>query len=272
MGDYTEQPAAVLPGTVDSKELYLHLLKLSLIGLSVAEPRRAAPRESGQVEFVALPPGGLRKRLEGRDWPVEGFTMIGMDRLDNLQACVQDVIEGDVPGDLIETGTWRGGAAIFMRALLRLHDPERQLFVADSFEGLPPPDSEHYPADRGFELHTYDYLSVPLETVQENFRRFGVLDDGVRFVKGWFRDTLPKLEGHPWSLIRLDGDLYGSTMNALESLYPSLSPGGYVIVDDYGLLAACRGAVQDYREANGILEEIVPIDWTGVYWRKEAHS
>ena len=69
------------------------------------------------------------------------------------------------------------------------------MFVADSFEGLPPPDPEQYPADSKSMLHEAGYLAVPLETVQEHFERFGLLDDQVRFVKGWFRDTMPTADG-----------------------------------------------------------------------------
>ncbi len=108
------------------------------------------------------------------------------------------------------------------------------------------------------------------ETVAEHFQRFGLLDDQVRFVKGWFRDTMPTLADHKWAIIRLDGDMYESTMNVLENLYPGLSPGGYVIVDDYHAIPACRQAIGDYRDAHGIEEEIHQIDWTGSYWRKSG--
>jgi hypothetical protein len=185
--------------------------------------------------------------------------MIGMERLQNIRACVESVIDRDVPGDLIETGVWRGGAAIFMRALLKVravHD--RIVFAADSYQGLPSPNAGRYPADRNRNLSKYRFLAVPLEEVQQNFEKFGLLDEQVQFVKGWFRDTLPTLADRTWSVIRLDGDLYESTINGLEYLYPNLSPGGYVIVDDYGM-AMCRKAVHDYRDENGIEEEMRPI-------------
>jgi hypothetical protein len=268
-----EEIAARTEWPEDPEARFLHLLKLSLIGLAVerptrAAPHRAAPEEDLEVRFMPLPPAKVDFRLEGRDWPVEGFTMVGLKRLNNLQACIENVIDDDVPGDLIEAGVWRGGATIFMRTLLKLRGATgRLVFVADSFEGLPPPDAENYPKDSRASLHAVDFLAVPLEAVQDNFRRFGVLDDGVRFVKGWFRDTLPTLADRTWSVIRLDGDLYESTTNALENLYPNLSPGGYVIIDDYAA-ETCRSAVDDYRAANGIAEEIRSIDWTGIYWRK----
>ncbi len=85
----------------------------------------------------------------------------------------------------------------------------------------------------------------------------------------WFKDTLPGLHDQRWALIRLDGDMYESTMDALKALYPNLSPGGYLVVDDY-FVPACREAVHDYREEHGVREPIQTIDWTGVYWRRDA--
>jgi len=206
----------------------------------------------------------------GRAWPLVGETMVGMARLDNLQHCIERVVDDHVQGDFIETGVWRGGASIFMRGVLKALDvDDRRVWVADSFEGLPRSDGR-FAADRGDEHHRFTELAVPLEVVRENFRRYGLLDEQVRFVPGWFRNTLPALRRERWALIRLDGDMYESTMDALETLYPQLSVGGYVIVDD-GSLAPCRAAVDDYRRRNGIEDPIEWIDWTGFFWRRESH-
>jgi O-methyltransferase len=256
---------------MDLKSEYLKLLKLSLIDALGHEIYYGVPNLSGTRRDVnTLPLEQIERRLEGTDWPSNGMTMIGLKRLDNLQACIEDVVTAGVPGDLIETGVWRGGAAIFMRAMLRVLGVEdRCVWAADSFEGLPAPDPDRYPIDAGSKAYTAKFLAVSLEDVKRHFEQYGMLDDQVRFVKGWFRDTLPTLRSRQWSLIRLDGDLYESTMVALESLYPGLSPGGYVIIDDYSL-RRCRRAVDDYRERNGVSEEICQIDWTGVYWQKQG--
>ena len=97
---------------------------------------------------------------------------------------------------------------------------------------------------------------------------YGLLDDQVVFLRGWFKDTLPAAPISALSVLRLDGDMYASTMDALSALYPKLAPGGFCIVDDYGAIEACRQAVTDYRNAHGIAAEMVPVDWTAVYWRK----
>jgi hypothetical protein len=266
----------------DPRALYLDLLKKCLTNTIYLEGE--ACHESGIMwlmrklggflRIFGLRPARLRSinpdvRAEGSDWPTLAHTMIGMKRLDALQHCVSDVLNKDVPGDLIETGVWRGGASIFMRGILKAYGSiDRTVWVADSFEGLPPPNPDAYPADQELHLEKYDQLAVSLEQVRANFERYGLLDSQVRFLKGWFKDVLPSAPIDRLAIARLDGDLYESTMDALKSLYPKLSIGGYLLVDDFGGIPACRKAVEDYRGANGIDEEIVKVDWTGVYWQR----
>jgi O-methyltransferase len=207
-------------------------------------------------------------RRDGRDWPPDAETMVGMRRLDNLQEIVTRVLRDGVPGDLIETGVWRGGCTIFMRAILAAFgDDSRTVWVADSFQGLPPPRPETFPEDADDTLWRESRLAIGLQTVQDNFAKYGLLDDRVRFLPGWFSDTLPEAPIERLAVMRLDGDMYESTITALESLYPRLSAGGFVIIDDYALLP-CRKAVHDFRARYGISDELIAIDWTGVYWRR----
>ena len=195
--------------------------------------------------------------------------MVGFRRLENIRHCVTAVVHEGVPGDLLVAGTWRGGEAIFMRAVLEvLGDPVRAVWVADSFKGLPPPDPDTYPADAGDTLHTFPELAVSLAEVKANFARYGMLDDRVRFLEGWFKDTLADAPIGRLAVLRCDGDMYESTIDTLRPLYPKVSPGGFVIVDDYGCVPACKQAVDDYRREHDITDPIETIDWTGVYWRK----
>jgi len=208
-----------------------------------------------------------QERDEGKVWRQYPDTMIGLRRLENIEACVASVLSDQVPGDLIETGAWRGGACIFMRGILAAHGvTDRKVYVADSFEGLPPPDEKH-PADKGDIHHTLDFLAVDLDAVKNNFRRYGLLDEQVVFLKGWFSETLSSAPIEKLAILRLDGDMYGSTMDALNALYPKLSPGGFCIIDDYHL-EGCRRAVNDYRHAHNIIQPVECIDWTGRFWRK----
>lgn len=232
------------------QDRYLELLKLYLIRLDIGDP-------------------DLNKRINGHDWPKTGETMIGLYRLDNLHDCITDVLRRGVPGDFIEAGAWRGGATIFMRAALMAYDDHNRIvWVADSFQGLPKPDPKSFPADAGDELWTRGELAVSVDEVKQNFARYGLLDEQVKFLPGWFKDTLPNAAVQQLAILRIDADLYESTMEALTYLYPRLAPGGYVIVDDYGAIPACRKAVEDFRAAHGVQEELRHIDWTGVFWKK----
>jgi hypothetical protein len=262
-------------------------LKRSLLGLTVGpvtlyQPVASAPAGRGRKHRRAPLPEGqvaaepveydLSTNVDGLvsvwglpPWPV---TMIGRTRLDNVERCLRRVLEEGIPGDVIETGVWKGGTTIFMRGVLRAFGvTDRRVYVADSFEGLPEPDVEKYPADEGMTLHLWRNLAVGVDEVKANFARYDLLDDQVEFVEGWFRDTLPGLREHAWSVVRLDGDYYESTMDALVNLYPGLSPGGWLIIDDHDI-TACAQAVSDYRERNGIDEPIERIDWTGICWQK----
>lgn len=196
------------------------------------------------------------------------FSFLGLKRLDNLEFCFNEVIKQGIEGDLIETGVWRGGATIFMKALLEsIGDTTRKVWVADSFQGCPPADPA-YPADEDNYFQSLTALQVNREDVEKNFRRFDLLDDRVVFLEGWFKDTLPVAPIEKLSILRLDGDMYQSTIEALNHLYPKLSKGGYVIIDDYHYVECCKQAVDDYRAQHGITDEIIGIDWTGVYWKK----
>jgi len=220
------------------------------------------------LNLVQVGPINFAMRQEGEDWPAGAETMIGLERLNNLQDCILDVLWNGVPGDLIETGVWRGGATIFMRAVLKAYGKkDRVVWVADSFQGLPQPDARKYPADAGDKLWQVRQLAVPLEDVKENFRRYGLLDDQVQFLAGWFRDTLPTAPIERLAILRLDGDLYESTMDALTHLYPKLSPGGYAIVDDYAL-PTCQAAVDEYRQRHQITEPLVRVDQFAQFWQR----
>jgi O-methyltransferase len=217
---------------------------------------------------VVTQSGNPEYRMVGHDWPLTAETMIGLRRLDHVQECIEQVLRDDVPGDLIETGVWRGGTTILMRATLAAYgDETRSVWVADSFEGLPKPNGKVYAADDGWDLSVHPELAVGVDIVKANFERYGLLDDRVKFLVGWFKDTLPDAPIASLAVMRLDGDYYESTMDALTALHPRLSPGGFVIIDDYGL-DPCREAVHDYRKANEIDEEITVLDPDGAFWRK----
>jgi O-methyltransferase len=259
--------APIQVGHDRSLEVRLFKMKINLLGANL--PDNLDP-------ILIIDDSNLLRRcagttFDGTIWPENGETMIGYKRLSNIEHCLLDIIAKGVAGDVIETGAWRGGACIFMREILDAYDvPDKKVWVADSFEGLPKPNDLAYPADRNDTHHSYSALSVSLEDVQQNFSKYGLLDDRVVFLKGWFKDTMPTAPITQLSLLRLDGDMYESTIDVLMHLYPKLSIGGYCIVDDWGAVPACRKAVEDYRKVLAITERIQFIDWTGIYWKKEV--
>jgi O-methyltransferase len=278
-----------MAGTLPNR--YLELVKSSVAGLAhervfglrtwefehgrarwsgrLAHAFVAALARAANQELVVVRPLAVDERKQGGPWPLCAETMIGKVRLDHLQRCIEQVLAEGVAGDLIEAGVWRGGAAILMRAVLEAHEAsDRTVWLADSFEGLPEPDPSRFPADRGLRLDRYSELSVSLEQVRQAFDRYGLLDDRVRFLPGWFSDTLPPLRDRTWALVHIDADLYQSTSEALDNLYPSLAPGGFVIVDDYGVLGPCRRAVDDFRARHDIGEELERVDSSAVFWRR----
>ncbi|ARJ20935.1 TylF/MycF family methyltransferase [Bacillus mycoides] len=209
------------------------------------------------------------ERQDGMDWPRAAHSMIGRERMNQLHEALETVVRENIEGDFIETGVWRGGSCIFMNGFLQANNiTDRNVWVADSFEGLPTPNLEQYPKDYGDYLHSFDYLRVSLEQVQENFRKYDLLNDQVKFLKGWFKDTLPTAPIEKIAIARLDGDMYESTMDGLVNLYDKVSKGGYIIIDDYGL-PACAEAVTDFRNQRNLKAPITKIDVFGVYWRKE---
>jgi O-methyltransferase len=210
-------------------------------------------------------------RLRGEVWPANAETMVGLDRLVNVKECVVQAVVDGVPGDLVETGVWRGGTTIYLRAILEaLGDTDRNVWVCDSFEGLPPPNTQRAPADSSSDLHEHDVLAVGEQQVRDNFARYGLLDDRVRFVRGWFKDTMPALAADigPIAVLRFDGDMYEAATDVLTNLEPRVSPGGFVIIDDYHHIPACRQAVDDYRERAGITAPMTSADWNAAWWRK----
>jgi O-methyltransferase len=261
------------PGAEPLRAAYLELLKLCLCDLAGARTLSVSRtgdtrRPDSQVKCRELEDEEWVLRARGSDWPFSGLTMVGLKRLDDLQACIESVVADRIEGDVIEAGAWRGGASILARATLdSLGAEDRTVWAADSFRGLPAPDRSGFPEDDELDLSQVEFLAIPAEEVRSYFARFG-LEAGVELVEGFFDETLPGLRDRRWSVIRLDGDTYEATWVGLESLYPGLSAGGYLIIDDYGLIKECRAAVDDYRREHGITEPIERVDWNGARWRR----
>jgi hypothetical protein len=238
------------------RKAYLDLMRDSLIGHLNEDPPLAASKVEGYRRDY---------REQGWDWPSTAPSMIGKLRMENVRSECERVIAQNVPGDFVETGIWRGGACIMMRAVLSAYDiTERRVIAADSFEGFPAATA----ADANFKIGGTPEFTVTLEAVKANFARYGLLDDQTVFLKGFFKDTLPAAPVKEVAVLRLDGDLYESTRDGLSHLYGKLSRGGALIADDYFLFDGQRQAIDEYRAQHGITDPIVRIDHFGGYWIK----
>lgn len=250
----------VVRHTIDPGRFHLRLLNRFL--RAVLAPLRLElmqRKQSGLADYVEST-HAARTRMEDAE------TMLGIKQLDQMQACITDVVRRKVPGDVLEAGVWRGGMTIFMRGALKaLGERQRRVWVADSFEGLPDPEKA---------LDSFGWMkgamAVSLEQVRSNFLRYGLLDEQVVFLKGFFNDTLPAAGISTLSVLRVDADLYESTRDVLDHLYPKLSVGGYAIFDDYQNLKDCQRAIDEYRVRRRIEDPIVKIDKRAVYWVKSS--
>lgn len=260
---------------VNYREKYLDLLEETVTFSLWSEPLRTVDYFSDHTDwrwkgawlvdrFLNKLTGGTARlginwpinREVGLAWPMLAHTMVGKKRLRNVRYLCDTVEVDGVPGGFCECGVWRGGCSIYARACL---PTERKVIVCDSFQGLPYDPSEP-------DWCIYDALRVPLEEVQENFSKYGLMTN-VEFKAGWFKDTLPEIR-EPIAILRCDGDMYSSTMQILGNLYPQVSRGGYVIIDDWSI-ENCRRAVEHYRQLEKDKSPIIDIDGVSVYWRKE---
>lgn len=254
--------SAELEPTSRARQLYLDLLERTVSNWIYGDPWN---------RLGELRPFEPDRRVLGQDIPSLGHTMIGLTRLRHLRVLTEHVLRENVPGDLVEAGVWRGGACILMAGVLEAHgDTLRKVVAADSFAGLPPPDPR-YPKDAltTFDFHLREELSVSADTVKSNFERYGLWSERVTLLEGLFCDTLPSYPNRPIALLRMDGDLYSSTMDTLVHLYDRVSPGGFVISDDYGVVIDARRAVLDFRATRAITAEMFRVDGDAVFWRKD---
>lgn len=198
------------------------------------------------------------------------YTMCGSTQMWNVVCCAESVLRDRIPGDFFEAGCWRGGMGMLMKHILRCHgNTDRKVWLADAWTGqFPSPTTEK---DRLIE-HGMNRLfdaSPTCDEVRQGFKKMDLWDDHVRLVQGYFEHTLPNIEVERLAILRLDADLYNSTLDVLTHLYPKLSPGGFVIVDDYGIeMCDCKKAVEEYRAANNISDRIKMVDYQCAYWRK----
>lgn len=262
-------------------------VRAEAIALALAWHRRArllrrAPVPSRDPEGYL---DALRDSLSAGAFPVWSpvanpapGALIGWDgraRMLLMDSLARQVLSAGVPGDFVEAGVYRGGMSVYLAGLLRaLGGGERRLWALDSFKGCPAPEDllgsrfARAPQARDDARWAGRY-ACSIDSVRSHFAQHDLLDDRVRLVQGMFHETLPSTEIERVSLLHIDADLYSSTAEVLEHLYPKLSPGGFVVFDDYGF-PECRRAVHDLRSALAVTTPIrlAATRWPVAYWQK----
>lgn len=250
-----------------SKSAYLQALQLFVSGLLYGTEEKTIGARLG-TEKLNIYDYTEQFRTEGLDWTYLGTTMTGLIRINNVKGLIQKVILNNVPGDYLEAGVWRGGSSIFARGVLRAWGQgHRKSYVCDSFQGLPPGDKNLHPKDKDWD--NTPYLEVSDITVATSFREASLLDDNIIFAKGFFNNSLKPLAQQIafLAILRLDGDMYESTVDILYHVYDKVSIGGYVIMDDWDNFPS-QSACLDFFAVHNVQPKIVRIDQVSVYWQK----
>jgi len=191
----------------------------------------------------------------------EGYTMTSSRRGRALQRLARRLDHDGVPGALVDCGVWNGGSTV----LLSEASPDRDVWAYDSFEGLPEAGPLDGPESTSW---TGECLGAE-EKLREGFRRYAS-PERLHVVKGWFDQTFAATADDvgPVALLHADGDWYESVMLTLRTFYPRVSPGGFVVIDDYGAWPGAKRAVDEFRQEVGETAPMVSADFTGRYWRK----
>lgn len=204
---------------------------------------------------------------------VRTFTMTSDERISALCHAVRYVVRSNVPGDIVECGVWRGGSMMAVAStLLGAGDASRMLYLFDTFDGMPPPSSidratqSGRPASellKGADMSSDIRAYAPLDEVRTNLASTGYPTERIRLIKGRVEDSIPTELPSTISILRLDTDWYESTRHELVHLYPRLSLGGVLIIDDYGHWEGARKAVDEYIDQNRLQILLQRIDYTG---------
>ena len=205
---------------------------------------------------------------------VKPYTITSVERIYAVIQATKYIIHNDIPGSIVECGVWRGGSKVAIaRTLRNLHQEERNLYLYDTFEGIPQPTQYDKSIDGCNALEKFHHLktgddrskwcSASLEEVQRNMELTGYDREKVHYLKGKVEETIPGHCPERIALLRLDTDWYTSTKHELTHLFPLLSTGGVLIIDDYGHWEGCKKAVDEYFEAQNVNMLLQRTDYTG---------
>ncbi len=230
---------------------YRHLLRACLEDLSLSRPGSFL----SSLRMIWL----IRK--------VRGHTAVFVPRLVALYKLSKRIDLLSVPGDIVECGVYIGGSAALLASVCcRDSRRPRQIWLFDSFEGLPQPTDKDGEKARSCVWWCHGDLSK----VREIFRKLRIPESRVHVVKGWFQDTFPSARIQNIALLHIDADWYASVKLCLEKFYESVQPGGFVVIDDYGHWEGCKRATDEFLNRRAINVELTKVDYTGRYFQKPA--
>lgn len=205
---------------------------------------------------------------------VRPYTMTSLERVYAAIEAVRYVVGGNIAGAIVECGVWRGGSSMAMaKTLLSLHCTDRDIFLYDTFDGMPPPGPHDIDLkgnsaarllsteDRTETSLLWAYCDLP--SVRRNLESVGYPIEKLHFVKGVVEETIPNTTPDKIAILRLDTDWYESTKHELLHLFPKVEEGGVVIIDDYGHWGGARMAVDEYIRQHGTKILLCRIDYTG---------
>ena len=224
----------------------------------------AAPAAPGAAIPADLD-AGVRATIEF----VRPYTMTSAERIAAVCDAARYISRSGIAGAVVECGVWRGGSMMAAaRTLLEERDTARDLYLFDTFEGMTEPGAADVSifgaaAAEEYKLHPEGWCAASLDDVRESMQRVGYPSDRVHLVKGLVEETIPGGAPQQIALLRLDTDWYESTRHELEHLFPRITPGGVLIIDDYGHWQGARKAVDEYLQTRGIPLLLARTDYTG---------
>jgi O-methyltransferase len=195
---------------------------------------------------------------------VKEYTAVFVPRLVTLYKLSEEVNRLSLPGDFVECGVYNGGSAAIMASFCEKTELKRNIWLFDSFEGLPKPtekDGERAPDYEG-------WCHGDLAKVKKVFQLMGIPQGCIVVVKGWFQDTFPTVEVPRIAILHIDADWYESVKLCLEKFYDCVQPGGYIVLDDYGDWPGCKKATDEFIKARALDVKLIQVDYTGFYFQK----
>ena len=197
---------------------------------------------------------------------VRKYTAVFIPRLASLYKLSKEIDRRGVVGDIVECGVYNGGSSALMASVCCHSSIERDIWLFDSFEGLPEPtDKDGKKAQScGWWCHGN------LDKVKRIYQSLCIPEYRVRIVKGWFKDTFPSTQVQDIALLHIDADWYESVKLCFENFYERVQPGGFIVIDDYGHWEGCKRATDEFLTSRAINAELIQVDYTGRYFQKPS--